>query len=174
MSAHVAPQLGQAAPLKPSPAPPHFVCRAWMVSGLRVETKSRRVGPSQYKLGACLGMAPGWMGAPLHSHLSRRRAQKAHNAGRSPPQVFKWLPRQKGAKEWFGSKYPFLLPAESSAHIGLRALATGLLGHHVLAARHPEILVYRWKIRWGCVLGTWCSWWVIPIVVLLVCLFCFN
>lgn len=41
------------------PAPPRCVCWVWMVSGLRVDAKSRRVGSARPKLGASLGAAPG-------------------------------------------------------------------------------------------------------------------
>lgn len=119
------------------PAPPRFVCWAWMELGLRVD-ESRRVNPLRYKLGTCLGAAPGWM-----DHFSTGNCpgveRKTRNASQLPPQVFKRRPRQKGADEWFGLKHPFLLPVGSSAHKGLRALAAGSLGHHVLAAGYPEL-----------------------------------
>lgn len=134
------------------PAPPRSVCQAWMVSELRVDAESRPVGPSRHKLGARPGVAPGWLEAPLHSQLPGSRAQKARNAGQPLPRGFQRRPRRKRAGEWFGSKYPFLLPVGSSAHKELRALAAGSLGHRVPAAR-PSVP------------GIWCSWWVLAVVV---------
>lgn len=103
-----------------------------MVSGLRVDAESPRVGPSRYKLRVCIGVAPGWIRAPLHSQLPLRAAQKTLNAGQSPPQVFTRRPRRNGSEEWCRSKLTFLLPVGSSARKGPRAVAAGSLGHHVL------------------------------------------
>lgn len=104
-----------------------------------MDAESPRVGPLRYKLRVCIGVAPGWIRAPLHSQLPLRAAQKTRDAGQSPPQVFKRRPQRKGSEEWCGSKLTFLLSVGSSARKALRALAAGSLGHHVLGALYSGI-----------------------------------
>lgn len=105
-----------------------------MVSALRVDAESRRVGPSRYKLGARDGARVDGDASPLSTPWEQS-AKSAQRAGLSPQQVFKRRPRQKGAEDWFGSKRPFLPLVGSSTRKGLRTRAAGSPGQHVLAAR---------------------------------------